>query len=116
MPDPIVPTNSTESSAKPLLRVPKNRELRKAEVIVPTWAEQEQFDLSLALIPAKIKTYRLQRGLTQAQLAALAGIHVTQVSKLENKPVSLTLATILKVFYALQIRIQISFEPEAARE
>jgi transcriptional regulator with XRE-family HTH domain len=48
------------------------------------------------------------------QLAALLGIHVTQVSKLENKAVNVKLKTMLKVFEALHTRISISFELEVA--
>ena len=102
--------------ANPPIRVRKYRELKDKYVGAPGTAEREQFEfeLSLELIPLKIKEYRKQHGLTQTELGALIGVQKTQISKLETNAVNVTLDTLLKVFHALHTRLKISFEPEAS--
>ena len=97
------------------IRVRKYRELKDKYVGSPGSPEREQFEfeLSLELIPLKIKEYRKQHGLTQTELGALLGVQKTQISKLETNAVNVTLDTLLKVFNALHTRLKISFEPEA---
>jgi HTH-type transcriptional regulator / antitoxin HipB len=98
------------------IRIRKYRELKDKYVGAPGSAEREQFEfeLSLELIPLKIKEYRKQHGLTQTELGALIGVQKTQISKLETNAVNVTLDTLLKVFGALHTKIKLSFEPEAA--
>lgn len=98
------------------IRVKKYRELKDKYVGAPGSPEREQFEfeLSIELIPLKIKEYRKQNGLTQTELGALLGVQKTQISKLETNAVNVTLDTLLKVFNALHTRLKISFEPEAS--
>ncbi|HEX8326484.1 MAG TPA: helix-turn-helix transcriptional regulator [Hymenobacter sp.] len=102
--------------AKSPIRVTKYRDLKDELVGAPGTAEREQFEfeLSLELIPLKIKEYRKQQNLTQSELGALIGVQKTQISKLETNAVNVTLDTLLKVFGALHTKIKLSFEPEAA--
>ena len=102
--------------AKSPIRVTKYRDLKDKYVGAPGTAEREQFEfeLSLELIPLKIKEYRKQQNLTQSELGALIGVQKTQISKLETNAVNVTLDTLLKVFGALHTKIKLSFEPEAA--
>lgn len=108
-------TDGTGGPAKSPIRVTKYRELKDKYVGAPGSAEREQFEfeLSLELIPLKIKEYRKQHGLTQTELGALIGVQKTQISKLETNAVNVTLETLLKVFAALHTKIKLSFEPEA---
>lgn len=101
--------------AKSRIRVTKYRDLKDKYVGAPGTAEREQFEfeLSLELIPLKIKEYRKQQNLTQSELGALIGVQKTQISKLETNAVNVTLDTLLKVFGALHTKIKLSFEPEA---
>lgn len=101
--------------AKSPIRVTKYRDLKDKYVGAPGTAEREQFEfeLSLELIPLKIKEYRKQQNLTQSELGALIGVQKTQISKLETNAVNVTLDTLLKVFGALHTKIKLSFEPEA---
>lgn len=103
-------------SAKTPLRLTTYEELKDELIGVAGTAEREQFEfeLSLELIPLKIKEYRKQQGLTQSELGALIGVQKTQISKLETNAVNVTLDTLLKVFSALHTKIKLSFEPEAA--
>lgn len=102
--------------AKSPIRVTKYRELKDALVGAPGTIEREQFEfeLSLELIPLKIKEYRKQNCLTQSELGALLGVQKTQISKLETNAVNVTLETLLKVFRALHTKVKLSFEPETA--
>nr|WP_250203533.1 helix-turn-helix transcriptional regulator [Escherichia coli] len=53
-----------------------------------------------------IKKVRQDRNLTQEQLGKLVGVHKAQISKLESSANSATLDNIIKVFKALQAKIQ----------
>jgi HTH-type transcriptional regulator/antitoxin HipB len=109
-------THERSGTAKPPIRTKKYRDLKDKYVGAPGSAEREQFEfeLSLELIPLKIKEYRKQQGLTQTELGALVGVQKTQISKLETNAVNVTLDTLLKVFGALHTKIKLSFEPEVA--
>lgn len=104
-----------DGPAKPPIRVTKYRELKDKYIGAPGSVEREQFEfeLSLELIPLKIKEHRKRNGLTQSELGALLGVQKTQISKLETNAVNVTLETLLKVFSALHTKIKLSFEPEA---
>jgi HTH-type transcriptional regulator/antitoxin HipB len=109
-------TLGNSGPAKSPIRVTKYRDLKDKYVGAPGTTEREQFEfeLSLELIPLKIKEYRKQQNLTQSELGALIGVQKTQISKLETNAVNVTLDTLLKVFGALHTKIKLSFEPGAA--
>jgi len=78
--------------------------------------ENYENELKLDLIGEAIKTARMERNLTQEQLGKLVGVQRAQISKIENNPKienNLTDArfeTILKVFRALNAKINFNVE------
>jgi len=68
--------------------------------------EQYEYELSIELVSQMIKKVRQDRNLTQEQLGKLVGVQKAQISKLESSANSATLDTIIKVFKALQAKIQ----------
>ena len=68
--------------------------------------EQYEYELSMELVSQMIKKVRQDRNLTQEQLGKWVGVQKTQISKLESSANSATLDTIIKVFKALQAKIQ----------
>lgn len=67
-------------------------------------------ELRLDLLGQTIKKARLERKLTQAQLGELVGVKKAQISKIENSLTDARFETILKVFRALNARINFSVE------
>lgn len=67
-------------------------------------------ELRLDLLGKAIKEARLQRNLTQQQLGELVGVQKAQISKLENSLTDARFDTILKVFKALDAKINFSVE------
>ena len=59
----------------------------------------------------QITRLRLQRGLTQAQLAELAGIRQISITRLENGQSQPSLSLLQRVAYALQARVEINLVP-----
>jgi HTH-type transcriptional regulator/antitoxin HipB len=70
-------------------------------------AKREAFEneLSLDLIGEAIKKARLERNLTQEELGKLVGVQRAQISKLENSLTDARFETIIKVFRALNAKI-----------
>jgi DNA-binding XRE family transcriptional regulator len=68
--------------------------------------EQYEYELNMELVSQMIKKVRQDRNLTQEQLGKLVGVQKAQISKLESSANSATLDTIIKVFKALQAKIQ----------
>jgi DNA-binding XRE family transcriptional regulator len=62
-------------------------------------------ELKLELIGQKIKQIRKNRNLTQEELGQLVGVKKAQISKIENSLTDARFETILKVFKALNARI-----------
>jgi len=62
-------------------------------------------ELRLDLIGDAIKKARKERNLTQAQLGELVGVQKAQISKIENHLTDARFETILKVFNALNTKI-----------
>jgi DNA-binding XRE family transcriptional regulator/predicted RNase H-like HicB family nuclease len=56
---------------------------------------------------------RMDAGLSQAQLAQLVGVSQQQIAKLENPDENPTLRTVVKVFEALGLDVDISVSPAA---
>ena len=67
-------------------------------------------ELRLDLIGHAIKEARKVRNLTQEQLGELVGVKKAQISKIENNATDARFATILKVFRALDAKINFNIE------
>lgn len=74
--------------------------------------ERDEFEseLRLDLIGNAIKQARKERKLTQAQLGELVGVQKAQISKIENNLTDARFETILKVFRALNAKINFNVE------
>ena len=75
-----------------------------------TEREQYEFDLKLDLLGDMIKQTRLERHLTQEELGKLIGVQKAQISKLERNASNVTVATIIKIFKALQANVKFKIE------
>ena len=75
-------------------------------------AKREAFEreLRLDLIGEAIKQARKERHLTQGELGELVGVKKSQISKLENSLTDARFETILKVFKALNAKINFNVE------
>jgi HTH-type transcriptional regulator/antitoxin HipB len=69
--------------------------------------ERHRFDykLEMEMLGCMIKSARKKRNLTQEQLASLAGLQKSRISKLENSANSATVGTIIRIFQALKAEI-----------
>ena len=67
-------------------------------------------ELRLDLIGEAIRQARKERHLTQEELGILVGVKKAQISKLENSFTDARLETILKVFKALNARVNFNVE------
>ena len=63
------------------------------------------------MLPKTIREYRRRHHLTQDELGARLGVQKSQISKLERNPSNVTLATLRRVFEALDMRVQIVLKP-----
>jgi HTH-type transcriptional regulator/antitoxin HipB len=107
---------NTLSGEPEFLRTGRKLQNIKDELIgVPGTPEREQYDLSLhrKIISLKIREYRKQHHLTQTALGERIGVQKNQISKLERNPINVTLDTLVKVFSAMHIKVNLSFEAEA---
>ena len=69
-----------------------------------------EHELRLVLIGEAIKQARKERKLTQTQLGELIGVKKAQISKIENNLTDARFETILKVFRALNAKINFNVE------
>lgn len=67
--------------------------------------EEYDFELKLELIGDMIQRARKDRNLTQQQLGELIGVKKAQISRLENNTGNVTMETILRVFKALNAKV-----------
>jgi HTH-type transcriptional regulator/antitoxin HipB len=72
--------------------------------------ESFENELRLDLLGEAIKEARKKRNLTQEELGELVGVQKAQISKLENSLTDARLETILKVFKALNAKINFNIE------
>ena len=72
--------------------------------------EKYENELKLDLIGEAIKTARKERNLTQEQLGKLVGVQKAQISKIENNLTDARFETILKVFKALNAKVNFNVE------
>ncbi|WP_339793069.1 MAG: helix-turn-helix domain-containing protein [Imperialibacter sp.] len=69
-----------------------------------------EYELSMELLGQAIKDARKERHLTQEQLGELVGVKKAQISKLENSLTDARFETIIKVFKALNAKINFNVE------
>ena len=69
-------------------------------------------ELRLDILGQTIKQIRKKKHLTQAQLGELIGVKKAQISKIENNLTDARFETILKVFRALNAKINFNVELE----
>ena len=67
-------------------------------------------ELKLDLLGQTIKQIRKDRNLTQEQLGELVGVKKAQISKIENSLTDARFETILKVFNALNAKVNFNVE------
>lgn len=72
--------------------------------------EAFEYELRLDLLGRAIKEARKERNLTQEQLGNLIGVKKAQISKLENSLTDARFETIIKVFKALNAKINFNVE------
>ena len=72
--------------------------------------EAFEYELKLELLGEAIKRARKERDLTQEQLGKLVGVQKAQISKLENSLTDARFETIIKVFKALNAKINFNVE------
>lgn len=72
--------------------------------------ENFENELKLDLIGQTIKQIRKERNLTQEQLGAIVGVKKAQISKIENSLNDARFETIIKVFKALNAKINFNVE------
>ena len=80
----------------------KQMEDRKLKRLV----EQE---LASLRVGAQIAHLREQEGLTQTKLAARAGMPSSKISAIENSPQNLELSTLVRLAFAANRKVKISF-------
>lgn len=73
---------------------------------------QYEFDLKIDLIGEMIKKVRRERNLTQEELGQLIGVQKAHISKLEKGNKNITVATILRIFEALNANVKFNVELE----
>ena len=69
-----------------------------------------EHELKMDILGEAIKHARKKRKLTQSQLGDLVGVQKAQISKLENSLTDARLETILKVFRALNAKVNFHVE------
>lgn len=67
-------------------------------------------ELRLDLLGNAIKQARKEKNLTQEQLGELVGVKKAQISKIENRATDARFSTILKVFNALDVKVNFNWE------
>lgn len=67
-------------------------------------------ELRLDLLGEAIRQARIERNLTQEELGRLVGVQKAQISKLENSLTDARFETIIKVFKALNAKINFNVE------
>jgi HTH-type transcriptional regulator/antitoxin HipB len=72
--------------------------------------EKYEFELKLELIGDMIQAARKERNLTQEELGKMVGVKKSQISRLENHTTNVTIDTILKVFSALNAKVNFKVE------
>jgi transcriptional regulator with XRE-family HTH domain len=69
-----------------------------------------EYELRLELLGNAIKETRLHHNLTQEQLGKIVGVQKAQISKLENNFTNARFDTVIKVFNALNAKVNFKVE------
>lgn len=72
--------------------------------------DKYEYELRLDLLGEMIRQARQERNLTQTQLGELIGVQKSQISRIEKNAKNVTIQTILRVFRALQARVNFNVE------
>ena len=72
-------------------------------------------ELQVEIIGDLIKQVRQERNLTQEELGDMIGVQKAQISKLESNTTNVTLKTILKVFAALEAKLNFNLEVDGRK-
>jgi DNA-binding XRE family transcriptional regulator len=72
--------------------------------------EKFEFELKLEILGSMIRNARKEKHLTQEELGKLIGVQKAQISKIENNAKDVRFSTILRVFEALEAKVQMSIE------
>ena len=72
--------------------------------------ESFEYELRLDLLGEAIKQARKERHLTQEELGIIVGVKKAQISKLENSFTDVRIETLIKVFKALNAKINFNVE------
>jgi DNA-binding XRE family transcriptional regulator len=72
--------------------------------------EAFEYELRLDIIGEAIKQARKERHLTQEELGQLVGVKKSQISKIENSLTDARFETIIKVFKALNAKVNFNIE------
>ena len=67
-------------------------------------------ELNLEILAETIKAARLNQQLSQEALGKLVGVQKSQISKIENNFTDARLSTLLKIFYALNVKVNFTAE------
>jgi HTH-type transcriptional regulator / antitoxin HipB len=70
--------------------------------------EKFEYELKTDVIGDIIKQTRIEQNLTQEQLGELIGVQKAQISKIENNTKDVRFSTILRVFEALKLKVNLS--------
>ncbi|MFZ1322613.1 MAG: helix-turn-helix transcriptional regulator [Ignavibacteria bacterium] len=65
-----------------------------------------EFELQMDLIGKAIKQTRQERHLTQEELGKLIGVQKAQISRLESNASNATIETLMRVFNAMQAKVE----------
>ena len=74
--------------------------------------DQYEYQLRMDVLGKMIKSARQERHLTQEELGKLVGVQKAQISKLESSANSATIDTVIKVFRALNAKINFNVKLE----
>ncbi|WP_185117062.1 helix-turn-helix domain-containing protein [Chryseobacterium phocaeense] len=77
--------------------------------------QQYEYELRMDVLGHLIKAARKERNLTQLELGELVGVQKAQISKIENNITNATVATVMKVFDALNAELKFSIKLEGKR-
>ena len=72
--------------------------------------ERFDFELKTDVIGEIIRKARIEKHLTQEQLGKMIGVQKAQISKIENNAKDVRLSTILRVFEALKVKVNLTIE------
>jgi len=89
---------------------PAKKKVEEIKLVKETRKEKIDYELRIDLIGAAIKKARKDRELTQKELGQLVGVKKAQISKLENSLTDARFETIIKVFKALNVKVNFTVE------